>query len=154
MFTFGNTVCFKKVVRVAIFNQLSLQLDDIYIALLMYPVVCFLLFVYFLALLFTFCLQVEFRKSFTAMRFHRFKCRRPYELLAEANKMIDVLEVDMRTLQVMVVQQDLNLQRNRLRLPFRISPIYLERFIRNIFGLFELVQPCHIETSVKFDPLV
>ena len=33
------------------------------------------------------------------MRFHKFKCRRPYELLAEANKMIDVLEVDMRTLQ-------------------------------------------------------
>ena len=45
------------------------------------------------------CLQIEFRKSFTAMRFHKFKCRRPYELLAEANKMIDVLEVDMRTLQ-------------------------------------------------------
>ena len=37
--------------------------------------------------------QVEFRKSFTAMRFQKFRCRRPYELLAEANKMIDVLEV-------------------------------------------------------------
>ena len=43
--------------------------------------------------------QVDFRKSFTAMRFQKFICRRPYELLAEANKMIDVLEVDMRTLQ-------------------------------------------------------
>ena len=56
---------------------------------------CLTDFVYFCLL----CLQAEFRKSFTAMRFHKFKCRRPYELLAEANKMIDVLEVDMRTLQ-------------------------------------------------------
>ena len=61
----------------------------------MFILVCLLLWTYVY-----FFLQVEFRKSFTAMRFHRFKCRRPYELLAEANKMIDVLEVDMRTLQV------------------------------------------------------
>ena len=61
----------------------------------LFTFVMFNCFVYFCLL----CLQAEFRKSFTAMRFHKFKCRRPYELLAEANKMIDVLEVDMRTLQ-------------------------------------------------------
>ncbi len=46
--------------------------------------------------------QVEFRKSFQGMRFHAFKCQRPYELLAEANKKIDTLEVEMKTLQVII----------------------------------------------------
>jgi hypothetical protein len=44
--------------------------------------------------------QSEFRKSFQGMRFLVFKCRRPYELLAEANKMIDGMEIEMKTLQV------------------------------------------------------
>lgn len=65
--------------------------------------------------------QVEFRKSFQRMRFYQFKCRsdqftcrccgqflntvwckirQPYELMAEANGMIDAMEAEMRGLQV------------------------------------------------------
>ncbi len=44
--------------------------------------------------------QVEFRKSFQRMRFYQFKCRQPYELLAEANGMIDGMEVEMKVLRV------------------------------------------------------
>ena len=47
--------------------------------------------------------QNEFRKSFQKMRFYQFKCRSPYELLAEANGMIDSMEINMKTLQVSVV---------------------------------------------------
>lgn len=44
--------------------------------------------------------QVEFRKSFQRMRFYQFKCRQPYELLGEANGMIDVMEKEMVILRV------------------------------------------------------
>ena len=43
--------------------------------------------------------QNEFRKSFQKMRFYQFKCRSPYEMLAEANSMIDAMEINMKTLQ-------------------------------------------------------
>ena len=46
--------------------------------------------------------QQEFRKSFQKMRFYQFKCRQPYELLAEANGMIDAMEVEMKVLRVSV----------------------------------------------------
>ena len=44
--------------------------------------------------------QNEFRRDFTRMRFFRFKCRRPYEYLAQANKMIIHMEDEMQHLQV------------------------------------------------------
>lgn len=34
------------------------------------------------------------------MRFYQFKCRQPYEILAEANAMIDDMEKEMKMLQV------------------------------------------------------
>jgi hypothetical protein len=39
--------------------------------------------------------QNEFRRDFTRMRFFRFKCRRPYEYLGQANKMIINMEDEM-----------------------------------------------------------
>ena len=45
-------------------------------------------------------IQVDFRKSFQRMRFYQFKCRQPYELLAEANQMINGMEKDMNILRV------------------------------------------------------
>jgi hypothetical protein len=46
--------------------------------------------------------QNEFRRDFTRMRFFRFKCRRPYEYLAQANRMIIHMEDEMLHLQVLL----------------------------------------------------
>ena len=43
--------------------------------------------------------EIDFRVSFQKMRFYQFKCRQPYELLAEANSMIDDMEVEMKKFQ-------------------------------------------------------
>lgn len=44
--------------------------------------------------------QSDFRKNFQKMRFYFFKCRKPYELLAEANELINQNEAEMKALQV------------------------------------------------------
>ena len=50
--------------------------------------------------------QNEFRRDFTRMRFFRFKCRRPYEYLAQANKMIIHMEDEMLGLLVRTFLQE------------------------------------------------
>ena len=47
--------------------------------------------------------QNDFRVRFQKMRFYQFKCRTPYELLAEANGMIDDMEEEMKVLQVRAI---------------------------------------------------
>eukprot|EP00095_Tigriopus_kingsejongensis_P007513 maker-scaffold103_size370364-snap-gene-1.20 protein:Tk07513 transcript:maker-scaffold103_size370364-snap-gene-1.20-mRNA-1 annotation:"dynein beta ciliary-like" len=42
--------------------------------------------------------EIEFRVGFQKMRFYQFKCRQPYELLAEANGMIDAMEFETKKL--------------------------------------------------------
>lgn len=58
--------------------------------------------------------QVEFRKSFQRMRFYQFKCKQPYELLSEANSMIDEMEMEMKTLQDSACLFEVNVPEFRL----------------------------------------
>ena len=43
--------------------------------------------------------QIDFRKTFSKMRFFTFKCKRPYDFLAQANVLIDEMETEMRKFQ-------------------------------------------------------
>ena len=43
--------------------------------------------------------QTDFRKTFNKMRFFQFKCKRPYDYLAQANVLIMEMEKDMNNFQ-------------------------------------------------------
>ena len=47
--------------------------------------------------------QSDFRKTFNKMRFFQFKCKRPYDYLAQANVLIMDMEKDMKSLQTSAV---------------------------------------------------